>query len=410
MAARLRSLIPRAQAPFLDQLNSRSLGSKSADSHGIDLNFTPKQLNTLRSIAQHWQPEDAWCDGQASKLTQQDALAAYLVTLQNRCLPEPIQTLVNLTEYRNHTAVDPRQATSQRQPASGRNCVYISTTDLSSARDLASISRAIRRTMAMARSRDITRETYIILNGTRQNKIVHQLRGRLNVSPGSPAAWVDSQSFLSLGQGVLAQLGQPHCTQLYNEVSGEQMFSISPAMPVHGTWTRNKLKGHVVVSLRVPGEINDRMVDIMADDMRSQDEILHAPAIRYPLPPQATHYSCFPEPTPCCLLLYRYTLREPALACRVNDTRLSLLLSIYTRTRIAARIAVSNPASQIRFSAEFPFTRKAHFTPPFTPPPSHFHPSRIALFPLRCPVFSYLSAATDNAASNKKANIFENIS
>jgi hypothetical protein len=194
-------------------VNTYSL-SEAANSHGIDLNFTPKQLNTLHSIAQHWQPEDAWCDGQASKLTQQDALSAYLITLQNRCLPEPIQTLVNLTEvrsvigfmvnslifarqYRNRAAVDPRQATLQRQPASEGNCVYISTTDLSSARDLASISRAIRRTMAMARSQDITRETYIMLNGTRQNQIVHQLRGRLNVSPDSATAWVNSQSFLS---------------------------------------------------------------------------------------------------------------------------------------------------------------------------------------------------------------------
>jgi hypothetical protein len=117
MAARLRSLIPRAHAAFLRQFNSRPLCSKcepkinlsvntyslseAANSHGIDLNFTPKQLNTLHSIAQHWQPEDAWCDGQALKLTQQDALSAYLVTLQNRCLSEPIHTLVNLTEVRS---------------------------------------------------------------------------------------------------------------------------------------------------------------------------------------------------------------------------------------------------------------------------------------------------------------------
>jgi hypothetical protein len=44
------------------------------------------------------------------------------------------------------------------------------------------------------------------------------------------------------------------------------MFSISPARPVDATWTRNE--GHMVVSLRVPGEIRDRMVDIMAQDMR----------------------------------------------------------------------------------------------------------------------------------------------
>jgi hypothetical protein len=117
MTARLRSLIPRAHTSFLPQFNSHSFSSKceptinlsantyslceAVNSHGIDLNFTPKQLNTLRSIAQHWQPEDAWCDGQALKLTQQDALSAYLVTLQNRCLSEPIHTLVNLTEVRS---------------------------------------------------------------------------------------------------------------------------------------------------------------------------------------------------------------------------------------------------------------------------------------------------------------------
>jgi hypothetical protein len=44
------------------------------------------------------------------------------------------------------------------------------------------------------------------------------------------------------------------------------MFSISPARPVDATWTRNE--GQMVVSLRVPGEIRDRMVDIMAQDMR----------------------------------------------------------------------------------------------------------------------------------------------
>ncbi|KAJ7882838.1 hypothetical protein B0H13DRAFT_2278253 [Mycena leptocephala] len=236
MTARLRSLIPRAHTSFLPQFNSHSFSSKSVNSHGIDLNFTPKQLNTLRSIAQHWQPEDAWCDGQALKLTQQDTLSAYLVTLQNRCLSEPIHTLVNLTEYRNRTAVDPRRATLQRQPApaSGENYVYISTIDLSSAHDLASISRAIRRTTAVARSQELTRETYIMLNGTHQNKIVHQIHGRLNVSSGPTAAWANSQSFLSLGQGVLAQLELPHYTQLYNEVSGSKCL----AFPPRGQWMR----------------------------------------------------------------------------------------------------------------------------------------------------------------------------
>ncbi|KAJ7101623.1 hypothetical protein C8R43DRAFT_1047970 [Mycena crocata] len=259
MTALLRSLIPRAHVSFRPPFNSRSFSSTSVNSHKIDLNFTPKQLKSLQSIAQHWQPEDAWCDAQALKLTRHDALSAYLVTLQNRCLSEPIHTLVNLTEYRNRRAMDPR-------PASGENSVYVSAIDLSSARDLASISRAIRRSMAVARSQEITRETYIMLNGTRQNKIVPQLHGRLNVSPGPTAAWVNSQSFLSLGQGVLARLGLPDYTQLYNEVSEEQMFTISPAMPVDGSRTRND--GHVVVSLRVPDEIRDWMADIMADDMR----------------------------------------------------------------------------------------------------------------------------------------------
>ncbi|KAJ7815961.1 hypothetical protein B0H14DRAFT_3878056, partial [Mycena olivaceomarginata] len=220
----LRSLIPRgdASSSFLAQLHPRSFASHSKsvnNFHSLDLTFTPKQLNTLHSIAQHWLPEDALCHGQALKLTRQDTLSAYLVTLQNRCSPQPIHTLVNLTEYRNRTAVDPRPATLQRQsqPANGEN-FYISPIDLSSARDLASISRAIRRSMATARSRDLTRETCIMLSGTRHNKIIHQLRARLGVSPNPTAAWINSQSFLSLGQGVLAQLEPPEYTQLYNEV------------------------------------------------------------------------------------------------------------------------------------------------------------------------------------------------
>ncbi|KAJ7342633.1 hypothetical protein DFH08DRAFT_874657 [Mycena albidolilacea] len=280
----LRSLIPRgdASSSFLSRLHRRSFASNSKsvnNFHSLDLTFTPKQLNTLHSIAQHWLPEDALCHGQAFKLTRQDTLSAYLVTLQNRCSPQPIHTLVNLTEvrrvirftahhslisarqYRNRTAVDPRPATLQRQsqPANGEN-FYISPIDLSSARDLASISRAIRRSMATARSRDLTRETCIMLSGTRHNTIINQLRARLGVSPNSTAAWINSQSFLSLGQGVLAQLEPPEYTQLYNEVSGEgaHMFSTSP---IDGT--RN-----TVVSLRVPGEIGDRMVDIMASDLR----------------------------------------------------------------------------------------------------------------------------------------------
>ncbi|KAJ7877350.1 hypothetical protein B0H13DRAFT_2279340 [Mycena leptocephala] len=246
MTALLRSLIPRTtRASFPRQSNLRSFSSTSVNSRGIDLNFTPKQLNALRSIAQHWQPEDAWCDGQALKLTRQDALSAYLVTLQNRCLPEPIHTLVNLTEYRNRTTADPRRATLQRhaQPASGENCVYISTIDLSSARDLASISRAIRRTTAMARSQELIRETYIMLHGARPHQIVGQLQLQqlqlhgLSTSP--TAAPHGSTPVVPLARPRRpCQVEPPHYTQLVNEISGStcSAFPLPPPLPPRRRW------------------------------------------------------------------------------------------------------------------------------------------------------------------------------
>ncbi|KAJ7803884.1 hypothetical protein B0H14DRAFT_2612951 [Mycena olivaceomarginata] len=135
----------------------------------IDINFTAKQLNAIHSLARRWQPDDEWCDGEAINVSRQDSMSAYLVTLQNRCLPKPLHTLMNM--YRTKV---PQEDALWRHPDNAGNCVYLPSVDLSTAHDLGSISRAIRRNLIAARSKEFL-ETYLMLNSESQNHIVNMV-------------------------------------------------------------------------------------------------------------------------------------------------------------------------------------------------------------------------------------------
>ncbi|KAJ7121825.1 transferase family-domain-containing protein [Mycena crocata] len=248
--------------PFEEVLGK--YGAEALHSPMVDLNFTAKQLDALHAIARRWQPDDDWCAGDALKVSRQDAMSAYLVTLQNRCLPAPIHTLMNMMNYRTR---EPEEDALWRHPNNAGNCVYLPSVDLSSAQDIGSISRAIRRNVTTARSKEFL-ETYLTLNSASQNHIVKH--GRFHIFPGPSVALANS--VIGLDRKKVAHFGFPGRTQFYNEVSWERMFRIFPANPVRaadGTWTSNE--GNVVVSLRVPGEIKGKMVAMMEKDMRKLD-------------------------------------------------------------------------------------------------------------------------------------------
>lgn len=80
--------------PFKEVLAKYS--KEAQHSPMIDINFTAKQLDAIHSLARRWQPDDEWCDGEAINVSRQDSISAYLVTLQNRCLPQPLHTLMNM--------------------------------------------------------------------------------------------------------------------------------------------------------------------------------------------------------------------------------------------------------------------------------------------------------------------------
>ncbi|KAJ6524028.1 hypothetical protein B0H19DRAFT_1244068 [Mycena capillaripes] len=249
--------------PFEEVLAKYS--KEAQNSPMIDINFTAKQLDAIHSLARRWQPDDEWCDGEAINVSRQDSMSAYLVTLQNRCLPQPLHTLMNMVNYRTK---EPQEDDLWRHPDNAGNCVYLPSVDLSTAHDLGSISRAIRRNIMAARSKEFL-ETYLMLNSASQNHIVKH--GRFHIFPGPSVALANS--VVGFDRNKLAHFGFPGRTQVYNEVSWERMFRIFPSNPVRmpdGSWRSNE--GNVVVSLRVPWDIKDKMLAMMAEDMSKLDD------------------------------------------------------------------------------------------------------------------------------------------
>lgn len=62
----------------------------------MDFKFTAANLEELHKRASKWEPRDEWYNQDTVKLTQQDALSAYLIRLHNRCLEKPIHSLMNM--------------------------------------------------------------------------------------------------------------------------------------------------------------------------------------------------------------------------------------------------------------------------------------------------------------------------
>ena len=48
-----------------------------------------------------------------------------------------------------------------------------------------------------------------------------------------------------------------------------RIFNANPVREADGSWRSNE--GNIVVSLRVPGQLKDKMLAIMAEDMRKLD-------------------------------------------------------------------------------------------------------------------------------------------
>ncbi|KAK7694475.1 hypothetical protein QCA50_001661 [Cerrena zonata] len=104
----------------------------------MDFTFTAANLDELHKRAVRWQPEDEWYNQDSVKLTQQDALTAYLIGLHNRCLDKPIHSLMNMMSYRTRE-VDGNAL--YRHPRNAANCVYLPTFDLSTSSSLPELAK-----------------------------------------------------------------------------------------------------------------------------------------------------------------------------------------------------------------------------------------------------------------------------
>lgn len=84
-----RTITPHVAKSYpLEQVLER-YGAEVRDTSLLDLFFTGTQIDKLHEKAKEGLPFDV-------KVTRQDALSAYITTLHNRCLEEPIHRVMNL--------------------------------------------------------------------------------------------------------------------------------------------------------------------------------------------------------------------------------------------------------------------------------------------------------------------------
>lgn len=174
----------------------------------MDFKFTAANLKELHKRAVRWQPEDNWYNQDSLKLTQQDALTAYLIGLHNRCLDKPIHSLMNmmsvsssfwsvrlgpyidttnwLMQYRTRE-VDGNAL--YRHPRNAANCVYLPTFDLSTSSTLPELARTIRLGITKARETSFL-EKYLMLNSAAQQDAAKH--GRFHIFPAESVALVNS--------------------------------------------------------------------------------------------------------------------------------------------------------------------------------------------------------------------------
>ncbi|CAL1696590.1 unnamed protein product [Somion occarium] len=226
----------------------------------VDFKFTAANLDALRKRASRWTPDDAWHSGESLKLTHQDSLTAYLITLHNRCLDKPIHGLMNMMSYRTRAA---DENALYRHPGNAANCVYLPTFDLSSSPTLSALARTIRRGIVNARSTEYV-EKYLMLNSAAQQDAAKY--GKFHIFPGESVALVNS--LMGHRRAQMVHFGFPGKSQYYTEISWERMFRVFPANPVKGAdgnWEDNT--GSVVVAFRVKNELKDKMAAMFHEDM-----------------------------------------------------------------------------------------------------------------------------------------------
>ncbi|CAL1696488.1 unnamed protein product [Somion occarium] len=227
----------------------------------VDFTFTKAQQDKLLALANKQRAQNGR-DEAAVKVTQQDALSAYLITLHNRCLDKPIHNAMYMMNYRTRSE---DENALYRHPRNAGNCIYLPTFDVSASHSLHDLARTIRNNIVKARTTEFL-ETYLMLNGNAQKDALET--GRFHIYPAESVVLINSLAKDDLGR--TAHFGFPGKSQYYTDVSWERMFRIFPANPVKkddGRWESNE--GSVVVAFRVKTELKDKMTAMYEDDMRS---------------------------------------------------------------------------------------------------------------------------------------------
>ncbi|KAF9021991.1 hypothetical protein BDZ89DRAFT_1071035 [Hymenopellis radicata] len=239
----------------LDELLTR-YEKEAKEAIMMDLCFTKGELDAIVKKAKDGAEEGV-------KLSKQDALSSYVVSLHNRILERPIVTVMNLMNYRTRD-VDPDAL--YRHPQSAGNCTITAFADVTGKTqldDVPEMAVAIRKETNKCRTNDWT-ALYLMLNGYQFEQAIKS--GRFHMSPHPGYCIINS--LLGLDENGLRSFGYKGRSQYYTETSWERMFRVHPANPVRradGAWDANQ--GSVVVSFRLRPDLKQKMLDMKKEDM-----------------------------------------------------------------------------------------------------------------------------------------------
>ncbi|KAJ7627250.1 hypothetical protein FB45DRAFT_59150 [Roridomyces roridus] len=232
----------------------------------VDILFTADHIQQLRTIA------DSWPGRTGSGTSAHDAIAGYIITTMNRCLEKDksITRVSSIFSYRGIKNPPDLKPTDWRVPgllAIGNVMFHALTPTLSSdeSSSIGALAAAIRKSVRDARNYEHVKRVVAVSNPIwlRQSK------------EGSEHKFWDDRTLIvnSMGRAnwSLQHFGfGPHRirTHAYKDFPGfVRCFQCTPSKQLDGTW--NVHDGDVWIFMRVPTEIHDRFMAMVAADLNS---------------------------------------------------------------------------------------------------------------------------------------------